>query len=71
LSPPLLVSLCGYFSGICETNQAIIAMKTIARIDTTNITRPGMTFVDPVSPASARASGKRQSSEPKRIAPAL
>jgi hypothetical protein len=45
-------------------------MKTTARIVMTNMTRPGMKSVDPVSLASARASGNRHSSEPKRWAPA-
>jgi hypothetical protein len=45
-------------------------MKTIARIEMINTTRPGISLFDSVSAASARASGKRHPSELKRILPA-
>jgi len=69
ISMPSCPKVDGYdhFSGICETNQAMIAMKTIVTIETINTTRPGMRLFDSVSAASARASGKRYPSESKRI----
>src|SRR5215475_8634881 len=59
-----------YFSGICETNQAMIEMKMIVRTAMTNTTRPGLRPFDSVSPASARPSGRRHPSESYRKTPA-